>query len=109
MVTSIRVAVKLIRRNTIDFSYHSLKENVTYLMERAMRASMAHFRRTLAMDDDIYADVLPNTDNFMFTVNLSIGQPPISLFTAMDTGSSLLCVKSMLPFPAMFPTLFPNI
>ncbi|EOY31548.1 Eukaryotic aspartyl protease family protein, putative [Theobroma cacao] len=100
-LTSTRLVIKVVHRDSIHSPYYSKNDNVTNRVERAMKSSILRFtyfqrkvRRSLP-DPDFQADILPSVDGSMLFMNISIGQPPVPQFTVMDTGSSLLWIQCL--------------
>ncbi|KAM7267218.1 hypothetical protein ACFE04_009384 [Oxalis oulophora] len=99
--TSSRLVIKLIHRDSIHSPFYNRHDNITTRVQRAMKSSFSRFahlqnkflRSITSNENDFQADMIPSVANSMFFANFSIGQPPVSQFAIMDTGSSLLWVK----------------
>ncbi|KDO55326.1 hypothetical protein CISIN_1g038667mg, partial [Citrus sinensis] len=87
----------LIHRDSILSPYNNPNENPAHRVQRGINISiarLAYLQEKIRSHNTYQAQILPSNDisNSLFYVNISIGQPPVPQFTAMDTGSSLLWV-----------------
>ncbi|KAH9768776.1 peptidase A1 domain-containing protein [Citrus sinensis] len=91
------LTIELIHRDSIRSPYHNPNESPAVRVQRGMNISIArlsYLQAKIRSQNSYEAQNFPQINKHaLFYVNIFIGQPPVPMFAAMDTGSSLLWVQ----------------
>ncbi|KAL9422322.1 hypothetical protein AB3S75_034567 [Citrus x aurantiifolia] len=105
------LTIELIHRDSIHSPYHNPNESPAVRVQRGMNISIArlsYLQAKIRSQNSYEAQIFPQINKHaLFYVNIFIGQPPVPMFAAMDTGSSLLWVQCS-PCPGCSRIFYPS-